>query len=184
MPSAPSPTQTATINSIYYATPTDHPKSHNRGRPATAGAPNPGGFLLVQGPLGLNWRWRKWGVLPRIENADLTPHNPPTMKRLLRWLELNIHVEGRPEWIFAKLHTHGGVPRNMDMLLGEPMRAFYRSLPQFAVAHPGFHYHYATARELVNMVHAAEAGKAGNPSDYRDYRYTSQIHPPISRPIT
>ncbi len=178
MPSAPEPSQTATVNSIYYATPSDQPKSHNRGRPARAGVPDPGGFLLVQGPLGLNWRRRKWGLLPRIENADLTPRNPPTRLRLELWLDLNVHVEGRPEWIFAKLHSHGGIPRNMDMLLGDTMHRFHGCLPQFAADHPGFHFHYVTARELVNIVHAAEAGKAGNPGDYRDFRYTSRLRPP------
>jgi len=178
MPSAPSPTQTATINSIYYATPSDHPKSHNHGRPARAGVIDPGGFLLVQGPLGLNWRCRKWGILPRIENADLTPRNPPTLNRLRLWLDLNIHVEQRPGWIFAKLHTHGGVPPNMDMLLGPQFRDFHRALPQFAAAHPGLHFHYVTARELVNIVHAAEAGKTGNPAEFRDFRYTSRLRPP------
>jgi len=175
MPSAPDPSQTATLHSIYYATPSDRPKSHNRGRPARAGVMDPGGFLLVQGPLGLNWRRRKWGLLPRIENGDLTPRNPPTLERLRLWLDLGIHVEGRPEWIFAKLHTHGGIPRNMDMLLGERMGEFHRSLPQFAAAHPCFQFHYVTARQLVNIVHAAEAGHAGNPADYRDFRYTSRI---------
>lgn len=179
MPSAPNPCQTATINSIYYATPSDHPKSHNRGRPARAGV-EPSGFLLVQGPLGLNWRRRKHGLLPRIENADLTPRNPPTINRLELWLDLAVHVEGRPDWIFAKLHTHGGIPRNMDMLLGDPMRRFHQALPQFAAAHPGFHFHYVTARELVNIVHAAEAGKTGNPGDYRDFRFISQLRPPVT----
>jgi hypothetical protein len=177
MPSAPDPTQTATINSIYYATPSERPKAHDQGDAAGVGAIHPEGFLLVQGPLGLNWRRRKWGVLPRIENADLTRRNPPTMGRLRVWLEIGIHVEGRPEWIFAKLHTHGGIPRNMNMLLGEPMRQFHQALAQFAASHPGFHYHYATARELVNIVHAAEAGEAGNPAEYRDFRYHSRIRP-------
>jgi len=178
MPSAPDPCQTATINSIYYATPSDRPKSHDHGRPARAGTVDPDGFLLVQGPLGLNWRRRKWGLLPRIENADLTPRNPPTLQRLELWLNLNVHVQGQPEWIFAKLHTHGGIPRNAEMLLGEPMRGFHRGLGQFSAAHPGFHFHYVTARELVNIVHAAEAGKTGNPDDFRDFRYHSRLRPP------
>jgi hypothetical protein len=181
MPSAPDPTQTATVNSIYYATPTDRPKSHNHGCPVRAGVPAQNNdLLLVQGPLGLNWRSRKWGLLPRIENADLTPRNPPTPDRLRLWLNLNIHVEGRPEWLFAKLHTHGGLPRNMDMLLGEPMRRFHQSLSEFAVSHPNFHYHYVTARELVNIVHAAESGQTGSPGDYRDFLYTSRLRPPAS----
>jgi hypothetical protein len=100
------------------------------------------------------------------------------MLRLRLWLDMNVHVEGRPEWIFAKLHTHGGTPRNMDMLLGSPMQDFHHALPEFAAAHPGFRYHYVTARELVNIVHAAEAGEAGNPGDYRDFFYTSRLQVP------
>jgi hypothetical protein len=177
MPSAPDPAQTTTINSIYYATPSERPKSHDRGRAAKAGVPEPGGLLLVQGPLGLNWRWRKWGVLPRVENGDLTPHNPPTESRLRLWLDLGIHIQDRPEWVFVKLHTHGGLPRNMEMLLGDAYREFQQFLSQFAASHPGFHYHYVTARELVNIVHAAEAGKTGNPGDFRNFRYISRLRP-------
>jgi hypothetical protein len=177
MPSAPDPCQTATINSIYYATPSDKPKSHDRGRHARVGVPDPGGFLLVQGPLGLNWSWRKWGVLPRIENGDITPRNPPTAGRLRLWMELSPRVEGRPEWVFAKLHSHGGIPRNMDMLLGGPMQEFHSTLAQMAATQQGFHFHYVTARELVNIVHAAEAGKDGNPAQYRDFRYTRATGP-------
>jgi hypothetical protein len=180
MPCAPEPSQTVTINSIYYAAPSDRPKSHNYGRAARVGVTEHGGdFLLVQGPLGLNWRWRKWGFLPRIENADLTPRNPPTLLRLQLWLNLNIHVEGRPEWIFAKLHAHGGIPTNMDMLLGRQMRSFHLSLPEFTARHPNFHFHYVTARELVNIIHAAEAGKTGNPAEYRDFLYTSRLRLPV-----
>jgi hypothetical protein len=172
MPSAPDPTQTAVINSIYYATPSDRPKSHNRGHPARAGlSPDAGDLLMIQGPLGLNWRRRKWGLLPRIENADLTPRNPPTALRLRLWLDLHIHVRGRPEWLFVKLHTHGGIPANMDMLLGQPMRDFHQSL----ATQPGLQFHNVSARELVNIVHAAEAGKTGNPSDYRNFRYRSRL---------
>ena len=180
MPSAHDSTQTAIINSVYYATPSNRPKSHNHGRPARVGIVDPPGFLLVQGPLGLNWRWRKWGFLPRIENGDLTPNNPPTLARLQLWLDLHVHVAGRPDWIFAKLHTHGGIPPNMDMLLGSTMRQFHGSLPHFAASHPHFHYHYVTARELVNIVHAAEAGETGNPAGYRDFRYASRVRTTVS----
>ena len=91
--------------------------------------------------------------------------------------DLAAQVEGRREWLFAKLHTHGGVPRNREMLLGEPMRQFHQALAMFAGANPGFHYHYVTARELVNIVHAAEAGKTGDPAAYRDFRYASRLRP-------
>ena len=57
------------------------------------------------------------------------------------------------------------------MLLGEPMRAFHRSLAEMAAADASLRFHYVTARELVNLVHAAEAGHSGEPGPFRDFRY-------------
>jgi hypothetical protein len=174
MPSAPHPTQTRTINSIYYAREDGRPKSHDRGIPVRVGKPRsdaPEELLCVQGPLGLNWRWRKFGILPRIENADLTGANPPTAARLALWQECRIQVVGRPDWYFVKLHTHGAVERNSTMLLGEPMRRFHRLLRQQAEADSQFHYHYVSARELVNLVHAAEAGAGMEIAAAREFRF-------------
>jgi hypothetical protein len=166
MPSAPDRCQTRTINSLYYATDTPAPKSHDTGVPARAGKQPNGDLLLVQGPLGLNWRKRKLGVFPRIENGDLTAANPPTADRLRLWRDIAIHVGGRPDWIFVKLHTHGGSGRNLEMLLGEPMRRFHEALVREPVK-----LHYVTAREMVNILHAAEDGKTGGPGGWRDYKY-------------
>ena len=35
--------------------------------------------------------------------------------------------------------------------------------------------HYVTAREMVNILHAAEDGHSGDPGKFRDYRYRSLI---------
>jgi hypothetical protein len=175
MPSAPHPTQTRTVNSIYYALGTTQPKSHDYGVPARVNGEMRKDLLLVQGPLGLNWEARKWGVLPRIDNADLTGANPPRPDRMRVWLELGIHVEGRPDWRFIKLHTHGAIPRNSGMFLGEPMRQFHRHLMEQYRDNDRFQLHYVSARELVNIVHAAEEGRTGNPGKFRDYRYRSHL---------
>jgi hypothetical protein len=175
LPSAPERTQTRIINSVYYARGTDERKSHDRGRrvradrdPQTKGDDE---LLLVQGPLGLNWRRRKFGLLPRIENGDLTAANPPTLDRLRLWLNCQVAVEGRPNWVFVKLHTHGAKPENTRMLLGEPMRAFHRALAKLAARDSSICYHYVSAREMVNILHAAETGHSGDPGQFRDFRY-------------
>ncbi len=172
MPSAPHRTQTRTINSIYYARSTGKPKSHDTGIPCSADRrPETNSLLMIQGPLGLNWERRKWGLLPRIENGDLTGTNPPLPDRLRIWLKLGIHVAGREDWMFIKLHTHGAIPQNSGALLGEPMRRFHEHLMQSMTAASPWRLHYVTARELVNIVHAAEDGHAGDPGRFRDYRY-------------
>ncbi|MCX8155897.1 MAG: hypothetical protein N3J91_05515 [Verrucomicrobiae bacterium] len=175
MPSAPSPTQSRIINRIYYARSHGRPRAFDEGEPVRAGSgdlerPHLGELLLVQGPLGLNWRWRKWGLLPRLENGDLTGANPPQPHRVAVWERLWVHVQGRPEWGIVKLHTHGGIPRNYQMLLGDAMQSFHNYL-QTRAREGAWQLHYVTARELVNIIHAAEAGCSGSPGQYRNYRY-------------
>ncbi len=171
LPSAPSDTQTRKINSIYYATDDEHgPKSHDDGVDVCAGQACRGDLLIVQGPLALNWRNRRHGVVPRIENADIRAAYPPTADRVALWLRQHIHVRGRPEWVFIKVHTHGTPERDSEALLGAPVEALF--------AHLESHYndglrhvlHYVSAREMFNIIKAAEAGLSGDPNRYRDYR--------------
>lgn len=175
MPSAPDPCQTKILNSVYYAREDGCAKSHNHGTPVEAGKTASlrdldDHLLLIQGPLGLNWQRRKWGLLPRLENGDLTGANPPTAERARLWLELCPRVKNGAPWVFIKLHTHAGIPKNYRALLGDAARRFYHGLAQMAQEQPGFHYHFVTARELVNLVHAAEDGKTGHPGEWLDYR--------------
>lgn len=160
MPSAPTDTQTRIVNSIYYASDRPgQPKSHDWGVHASVGRQQPAGSLLmVQGPLALNWQERKWGLLPRIENADLHARNPPTWARFERWLNAGVRVAGRPNWVFVKLHTHGAKHGNIDMWLGDRVQAFHAELAQRADTNPLFRYHYVTAWEMAQLVHQAERG--------------------------
>ncbi len=190
MPSAPHPTQTHTVNKLYYGVETESAKSHNYGYRVSAPKSEIKSndvdstaklrsrldhLLLVQGPLGLNWQRRKWGILPRLENADLTGSNPPSPDRLSIWLRNAIHVQHRPDWIFIKLHCHGAISPNRDMLLGEPMRKFHQHLASRMGQDTPFRLHYVSAREMVNIIHAAEDGHSGNPNEYRNYRLDSCI---------
>lgn len=179
MPSAPDVTQTTTINSIYYAHDTPEPKSHDRGTRACVLEKHTKSLresfehlLIVQGPLALNWRRRKFGLLPRIENGDLTGANPPRPDRMKIWRDLNIHVEQQPNWIFIKLYTHAGIPRNMATLLENPMRDFYEHVLANYNDGKKYRFHFVTAREMVNIVHAAEDGHAGNAGAFRNHLYT------------
>ena len=160
MPSAPAGCQTSTINSLYYATDDPaRPKSHDRGSPVRVGGRQPpDSLLMIQGPLALDWGHRKWGVLPRLENGDLTGLRPPTLSRLKLWMEAGVTVAGRPDWLFVKLHTHGTKDANAPMLLGQPMRQFHTSLRDLAAHDGGFRYYYVTVWELAALVWAAEAG--------------------------
>jgi hypothetical protein len=160
MPSAPSPTQTRTINSIYYAR--DIPgqrKSHDVGIIASVGRPAPRDHLLmIQGPLTLDWEQRRAGILPRIENGDVTAGRAMSMRRLKHWLSAGVHVRGQPNWLFVKLHTHGCNDANMEAWLRDEMLQFHRGLSSMAQQDRRFNYHYVTAWQMAQLVHQAEAG--------------------------
>jgi hypothetical protein len=171
LPSAPSPTQTRTINTIYYARGVSgRSRSHESGIPAGTGAAPSESLLLIQGPLVFNWRQRKWGLLPRLENGCLQASQPPDIARLPSWLRTRVQVPARSDWYFVKLHAHGAPEDSHATLLGEPMVRFHNALARFAERNVAFHYHYVTAREMCNLVHAAEDGWLGNVEDARDYR--------------
>lgn len=170
LPAAPDPCQTRTINQIYYATDDPHkPKSHDTGERVRVGGKAVGDLMIIQGPLGLMWHSRKFGLIPRIENADIRTSSPPSPKRVDEWIRTGVHVQGRPEWIFVKIHTHGTQERDMDTLLGAPMRRAYEHLQRQYNDGRDWKLHYVSAREMYNIVKAAEAGEPGEPGQYRDY---------------
>ena len=165
LPSAPSDTQTRKVNALYYATDDPlRPKSHDTGVDVRVGGQASGDLLIVQGPLALNWRNRKWRVLPRLEHADVAGHTPVTPARIDLWVRQRIGVVGRPDWIFVKVHTHGCQEGNFDAVLGRAAAQMHAYL-----ARQPFVLHYVTAREVYNLIKAAEAGLTGNPHQYRDF---------------
>ena len=178
LPSAPHPTQTHRINSIYYAwNRPGRPRSHDDGVPVGAGPRPDGALMLVQGPLLLNWASRKYGLLPRLENACLQASQPPTGGRLDLWLRARVQVPTRPDWFFVKLHAHGAHEIAHDTLLGEPMVRFHEELARRARRDPHFHFHYVTSREMVNLARAAEAGWTGSVADALDFELVSNLGP-------
>ena len=181
LPSAPSPTQTRKINSIYYAIDDPHRTQVTRlgDRRRQRRIPRDG-LMIIQGPLVLNWRRRKWGILPRIENGCLQGNQPPTPDRLDDWLRARVQVPTRPDWYFVKLHTHGAPEANQRVLLGKPMVDFHLALARRAKEDPSFRFHYVTAREMYNLVRAAEAGWQGTVAEARDYELVGNTPEPLS----
>ena len=174
LPSAPHPTQTKKINSIYYAVDkAGQPRSHDTGIDVGSAPAPEGSLLLIQGPLVLDWSRRKFGLLPRLENACIQGSQPARIERLERWLQARVQVPSRPDWFFVKLHTHGGAEENHNVLLGEPMVRFHEDLARYAQHHPHFHFHYVTAREMYNLVKAAEASWKGSVAEALDFELAS-----------
>ncbi len=167
--------QTRKINSIYYAVDDpQRPKSHDHGSDAEAGRPGQAGLWLLQGPLAINWRAPGY---PRIENASLTTSNWGRPDRVRAWERCHVHVKGRPEWLFVKLHTHGAIEKDFDGLFGQRARALHELLATQYNDGRRYRLHYVTAREAYNIARAAESGADGDPSACRDF----EIAPPAAR---
>jgi hypothetical protein len=170
LPSAPSSTQIPTVNRLFFVPPTQKGfKPHAYGTEAGIGRYREDELLLIEGPLTLDWTHRKFGLLPRIENSELSADNPPNARRIPLWMTTKIHVLGRPEWQFVKLHTHGAPEKNHEPILGKSMDDMLSALEErFANRH--HRLHYVSAREMYNIARAAMDGKRGNAGDFRDYK--------------
>jgi hypothetical protein len=107
-----------------------------------------------------------WG---RFETAALTGANPPSIRRLRLWKKAGIAVQGRPDWLFIKLHCHSMSPNDRDALVGDSFRSFMSELVLGAEQRQET-LHFVSAREMANMLWAACDGRAGDPDEYRDYR--------------
>jgi hypothetical protein len=173
LPAAPDPSQTRTINSIYYAVDDpDHPRSHEFGVAAAVGRKPPDdGLLIIQGPLTFDWRRRVWKVLPGLENSavDSSPAHLPTLERFATWVDVGVSIQGRPEWIFVKVHTHGAPEHNAAILLGPVMERFHSQIQSAFNDGERYRLHYVTAYEMAMLVKAAEAGLTGNPGELRNH---------------
>ena len=176
-PSAPSPTQPRVVNRIYYGGDPVGDRCGHRcvGPVRVGGAPAADGVLMVQGPLGFSWRDRHAWWRPRLENGEVTALHPLTLARLTHWCRLHVHVAGRPDWLFVKLHTHGLDRLSQAGVTGDSAREFHGALRAWCHA-SGMQLHYVAAREMYNIVKAAEAGEGGNPAAWRDHVYAP---PPI-----
>ena len=181
MPAVPSPAQTRIINTIYYAQDDPSaPRSYDTGVPIRVGATPPhDGLLLIQGPLSLWWPRPVRSVMPRIDSAtlDCSPGNRPSAERFARWVEANVTVAGRPDWVFVKAHTHGAPEFNANVMLGDDAVEFHTRIAKEFNDGSRYCLHYVTAREMYNIAKAAEAGKTGDPGAYRDFEITRVTAP-------
>lgn len=176
-PSAPSPTQPAMVNEIYYAKDDpERPKSHNTGKVVEVGGQAWGDIMLITGPVGLNWKQCKKGIIPQIENSDIRTSMPPTKDRVDLWVDTAITVKGKPDWLFIKIHTHGTQEQDMDTLLGQPFYEMCQYLDEKYNDGENYQLHYVSAREMYNIVKAAEAGEQENPNNYRDFEVAAPTY--------
>jgi len=127
--------QTRKINSLYEcALPLDRQAPHREGIDLTVGRAPRILPLMVQGPLVTDIHRSLRTVRPAIENGAITGGLPPNIRRLSLWKQAQIHVQGRPDWLFIKLHCHSMDPTQVDAVIGDSFRKFLSELVGGAVA--------------------------------------------------
>jgi hypothetical protein len=159
------------VNSIYYVEDDlKEPKSHNSGVDAEAGKIMDDKFMIFEGPISLGWDGSlEYGAV------ESDPRFKP--ERTDKWIDANIHVKGRPEWVFVKVYSHGA--QSSKIVLDNDMELMLQSLTK-RCKERDIKLHFMTTREAYNIVKAAEAGKTGNPEEYRDFyipKYQNMVKP-------
>jgi len=169
LPAVFSEAQTRKINSIYYAQDTGKPKPHDTGEDVSSGKPASGGLMIIQGPLAFDLRRRKFGIFPKVEYGEISVTHAPDPDRVDLWIRQRIAVKNRPEWIFVKVYTHGVRDDNLDERYFTNLDRMFSYLEANYNDGKSYRLHYVSAREMYNIIKAAEAGKEGNPGQFRDY---------------
>lgn len=164
------------MNTIHYAkSSTDKPKSYNRGVLAKAGQAGDESdqLLLIQGPLHpLKLGDKITSVRPIGDEIAGKPYT--TKERIRRWVETAVHVDGKPDWVFIKTHTHGATDH--EFVLGQEFEDILDELEGSYNDGKKYILHYVNAREMYNLVKAVEDGKGDeNPIDLIDYC----VKPPV-----
>jgi hypothetical protein len=178
-PSAPDVCQPNVVNQIFWPVgDLARRRAYEQAERARVGATYTERVLMVTGPLSLSRRPGSLAV--RIEASAVTARDPATPARLRTWTAQEIHIAGRPDWIFVKVHTHGAPEEQARSLLGEAGRAMHAALRDDYNDGAQWRLHYVTAREMYNIAIAATRGHEGNPNEYRDHVFPP---PPATRRI-
>jgi hypothetical protein len=158
------------INSIFYAHDIPNkPKSYNTGVPVKVSGEIKGDLMIIQGPLYPFFKSNRLLGFRVYGDGTTTSHDPSSNKRRIdAWIRTGICIEGKPEWIIIKTHTHGAT--ESKAVLGDEMDEIYDYLESKYNDGDKYVLHYVSARELYNIIKAAEAGEPlSNPTQYRNY---------------
>ena len=150
---------TKRINSIYYINEDEKSKSYNDGPLVEKGKIVNNKMMSIQGPMSIDFIE---GF--RLEYGALETYAKPSKKRIDKWVDANIHVKDKPEWVFVKLYSHG---IQSSVIMKEYFGKMLGDIEQYAKGKK-YKLHYMTAREMYNVIKAAEQGKEGDPEKYRN----------------
>jgi hypothetical protein len=169
-PSIYQDSQPAVVNTIYAARDDDGPKSYDRPLPLSALHDGGADLMIFEGPLVFAPTLNPRRLFLELDDGNIHDAMRAAPRRIDRWMRANVHVPGRPEWVFLKMFAHGAEsPEDIDAVTGPD----FEEMLDYAERHynDGHRYvlHYITAREAYNVAMAAVDGRTGNPAAYLDY---------------
>jgi hypothetical protein len=190
LPSVPFQSQVPRINAIYECGHNLSEARPHRSGPGLRVGQHPALPVIFTGPLVFDWTRRLRGLpVPRIDDGALAQNYPLNLQRFASWRSAGIGVQGRPEWQFIKLFSHGFFDWDQDIMIGdimigEQLKRFMGEIMELAERTGEFKIHFASAREAFNMVTAAVDGRAGNPHEFREYRLRQIMSEPKAATIS
>ena len=171
LPSVPFQSQVPRINAIYQCGNSLTEARPHRSGPSVSVGKDVSLPIIVNGPLVFDWTRRLRGLpVPRLEDGALAANYPLSLNRLKGWRSAAIGVEGKQDWVFIKLYCHAFFEHDQNVMIGEQLRRFMGDVLELSEQTGEFKVHFATAREVFNMVAAAVEGCKGAPGEYRNYR--------------
>ncbi len=170
--------QPAMINKIYYVKDglKNTPKSYNRGKPVVVGGKSWGDLLMIPGIIGFRRNSEHGKSKFFIEASNIDNTDTPVPNRVDFWVKNSIKVKGNSNWLFIKIHTHGAVEDNHDAVYGHIAERMYDYLISKYNDKKNYFLHFVSAREMYNIIKAAEAGKNGNAGKFRDYLIPKYVY--------
>jgi hypothetical protein len=154
------------VNRFYYATDNPNkPKSYDSGAEMEVGKLGVGDLFMFTGQsvVGFN------SITPRYDHGEVDFEHLPKPERVDSWVKKAVSIKGRPEWVFIKVFSHGALTKDHDVMLGVMANQMHTHLETHYNDGSNFVLHYVTAREAFNIAKAAEAGRSGNPNEFRDF---------------
>jgi hypothetical protein len=176
------------VNKIFYVVDDPlHEKSQNSGVQSKVGiVTNKDQLMIFEGPMMINWHDWRFKTHPVIDDGNIYNDMKASLERFELWKKADIHVIDGPNWVFVRPYTHGCLESHggVEANLGPEMDAMLTAVEEKYRDSDKYRLHYMTAREAYNVVKAAEAGKTGNPNDYRDFVIKPYTYEPLTKPIT
>lgn len=171
----------AMVNSIYYAADDPlRPRSHDSGIAVSRCGKRRDGLMIIEGPLCPVFMAK--GALEigmTGGGIDSRRFSEPLMRYLLdSWVKAGVHLEGQPDIIFIKSHMHGAAgdaeesDKRLDLIY-DHLENSYNDGSRYVL-------HYATARQMYNIIKAIESGKCtkDNIDAFRDYSISAPVYDP------